>query len=213
MRGRHPRQILCLALPHCLAPIGTCGTGIVFCTFWTIGTDRCFMTGTSMTFMAKATQVVFWGDDRKCLLLSDMFRRSASLSIPHLKSFAAIPSVSLVLLGHTNRSVFLSHESQREIALVEALSRPIPYYQQGEVGEEKWACVSQCLCFGRFAGRWHRTIRIRIRIAAASHDTMPLRSRDIFKTLQPSPQKTTCSFSYRFMGKSGNWPRTRPSGS
>ena len=31
---------------------------------------------------------------------------------------------------------FLSHESQREIALVEALSRPIPYYQQGEVGEE-----------------------------------------------------------------------------
>ena len=33
---------------------------------------------------------------------------------------------------------------------------------------------SQCLCFWRFAGRWHRTIRIRIRIAAASHDTMPL---------------------------------------
>ena len=47
-----------------------------------------------------------------------MFRRSASLAIPHLKSFAAIPSVSLVQLGHTNRSVFLSHESQREIALV-----------------------------------------------------------------------------------------------
>ena len=50
--------------------------------------------------------------------LSGMFRRSASLAIPHLKSFAAIPSVSLVQLGHTNRSVFLSHESQREIALV-----------------------------------------------------------------------------------------------
>ena len=50
--------------------------------------------------------------------LSGMFRRSASLAIPHLKSFAAIPSVSLVHLGHTNRSVFLSHESQREIDLV-----------------------------------------------------------------------------------------------
>ena len=50
--------------------------------------------------------------------LSGMFCRSASLSIPHLKSFAAIPSVSLEQLGHANRSVFLSHESQREIAHV-----------------------------------------------------------------------------------------------
>ena len=49
---------------------------------------------------------------------SGMFRRNASLAIPHLKSFAAIPSMSLVQLGHTNRNVFLSHESQREIALV-----------------------------------------------------------------------------------------------
>ena len=65
-----------------------------------------------------------------------MFRRSTSLAIPHLRSFAAIPSVSLVQFGHMNPSVFLSHESQREIALIEALSRPIPYYQQGEVGEE-----------------------------------------------------------------------------
>ena len=50
--------------------------------------------------------------------LSGMFRRSTSLAIPHLKSFAAIPSVSLVQLEHTNRNVFLSHESQREITLV-----------------------------------------------------------------------------------------------
>ena len=50
--------------------------------------------------------------------LSGMFRRSASLAILHRKSFAAIPSVSLALLGHTNRSVKLSHESQRQIALV-----------------------------------------------------------------------------------------------
>ena len=64
-----------------------------------------------------------------------MFRGSASLAIPHLKSFAAIPSASLVQLGHTNRNVLLSHESQNEIALVEALSRLIPYCQQGEMGE------------------------------------------------------------------------------
>ena len=37
----------------------------------------------------------------------------------------------------------------------------------------------KALCFARFArlafvGRWHRTIRIRIRIAPESHDTMPL---------------------------------------
>ena len=124
-----------------------------------------------------------------------MFRRSASLALPHLKSFAAIPSVSPVQLGHTNRSVFLSHESQREIALVLALSRPSPYYQQGEVGEEKWACVSQRLCFGRFAGRWHRTIRIRIRIAATSRDTMPLRfqSRHWWSWSFPSAGKETVS--------------------
>ena len=57
--------------------------------------------------------------------------------IPHRKSFAATRAVSLVVLGHTNRNVSLSHKSQREIALVEALSRPIPDYQQGEVGEKK----------------------------------------------------------------------------
>ena len=51
--------------------------------------------------------------------LSGMFRRSASLAIPrHRKSFAGIPSVSLVVFGHANRSVKVSHESQREIALV-----------------------------------------------------------------------------------------------
>ena len=61
-----------------------------------------------------------------------MVRRSASLAIPHNQSFTAIPSVSLVLFGHTNRNVSLSHESQREIALVEAPSRPIPDYPNKE---------------------------------------------------------------------------------
>ena len=68
---------------------------------------------------------------------------------------------------------------------MKALSRPIPYYQPGEVGEEKRAYVSQGLCFSRFAGRWHCTIRIRICVAAASHDTMPLRAP---YSIQKSPK-------------------------
>ena len=38
------------------------------------------------------------------------------------------------------------------------------------------AFVSQGSCFWRFTGRLHRTIRIRIRTAAESHDPMPLSS-------------------------------------
>ena len=100
--------------------------------------------------------------------LSGMLRRSASLAIPHLRSFAAIPCVSLVLLGHTNRSVSWSHESQREIALVYALSKPIPDYERGEARGKKGLCFAGFVCFGRFVGRWHRTIRIRVQIAAES---------------------------------------------
>ena len=44
-------------------------------------------------------------------------RRNDSLAIPHRKSFAAIPSVSL-LHGHTSRTVSLSHGSRREITLI-----------------------------------------------------------------------------------------------
>ena len=51
-------------------------------------------------------------------LLRGKFRRSALLAIPHRKSSVAIPSVSLVLLGHTYRTFSLLHESQREVALV-----------------------------------------------------------------------------------------------
>ena len=40
------------------------------------------------------------------LVLSGMLRCGASLAIPDRKNFAAIPSVSLVHLGHTNRSVW-----------------------------------------------------------------------------------------------------------
>ena len=48
-------------------------------------------------------------------MFGGMFGSSASPAIPQRKSFATIPSVSLVLLGHTNRNVSVSHESQREL--------------------------------------------------------------------------------------------------
>ena len=86
---------------------------------------------------------------------------SALLVIPHCESFAAILSVSLVLLGHTNGNVSVSHESHGEIALTEALSRPIPDYQQGELGKMKRAIVSQGFGFWTFRGPF------------ASHDSNP----------------------------------------
>ena len=47
------------------------------------------------------------------------FRRSASLAILYRTSFAAIPSVSRVHLGHTNRNVSVSNRStKRELSLV-----------------------------------------------------------------------------------------------
>ena len=95
-------------------------------------------------------------------LLNGMFRRSASLAIPHLKSFAAIPSLSLVQLGHTNRSV--SCHTNRSVKLPSSRHFQDQFLTTNKEkwGKKKWACVSQCLCFCRFAGRWHRTIRIRI---------------------------------------------------
>ena len=79
--------------------------------------------------------------------LSGMFRRSASLALPHLKSFAAIPSVSLVQLGHTNRSVFC--HTNRSVKLPS-----FRYFQDRflTTNKEKWGrkngpVVSQRLCF------------------------------------------------------------------
>ena len=73
--------------------------------------------------------------------------------------FAAIQSVSGEHLGHTNRNVSVSRESQCEIALVNKLSRPIPDYQQGEL-EKKGPLFRKVWAFWRFAGRSPRTIRI-----------------------------------------------------
>ena len=54
------------------------------------------------------------------LALTGIFRRNASPTIPHRRSFRrdAVNLLTLVLLGHMNRKVKLSHESQREIAIV-----------------------------------------------------------------------------------------------
>ena len=111
--------------------------------------------------------------------LSGMFRR-ASLAIPHLKSFAAIPSVSLAQLGHTNRSVFLSHESQR------FLVTRIAAWNWPRLGTFKTNSLLQTrrsggrkmgLCFAMFAVLTFRgplashDSNLRIRIAPASHDS------------------------------------------
>ena len=79
--------------------------------------------------------------------LSGMFRRSASLVIPHLKGFAAIPCVSLAQLGHTNRNVFLSHESQRRNCPRLGTFKTNSLLPTRRSGGSKMACVSQCLCF------------------------------------------------------------------
>ena len=76
--------------------------------------------------------------------LSGMFRRSASLAIPHLKSIAAITSVSLVQLGHTNCNVFLSHESQREIALEHFQDRFLTANREN--GEKKTVLCVRKVC-------------------------------------------------------------------
>ena len=88
---------------------------------------------------------VVTADLRGATAYGGIFRHNASLAIPHCKSFAAIPSFTIVLPGHTNRNVSLSHESRHEIALV--------YHR--EVGEKK-AFVWQGLCFWHFAGHSHR---------------------------------------------------------
>ena len=64
----------------------------------------------------------------------------------------------------------------------------LPPLETGRSREKKRAFVSQGLCFWRFAGRSHLTIRARIRIAAESHDTMPLRSEEVRRQLLPYPK-------------------------
>ena len=80
---------------------------------------------------------------RPCFFeFSGSSRCKASLAIRHHTNFAATPSVSRAHRGHTNRSVLGPHESQREVALVLALSRRIPDYQQGKIGKIMGLCFA-----------------------------------------------------------------------
>ena len=92
--------------------------------------------------------------------LSGMFRRSASLAILHRKSFAAIPSISVVLLRDTNRNVKLSHDSQREVA------PSFGHFQDRLLAtkKEKWGKKTG-LCFARF-------VFLTFRGPLASHDSL-----------------------------------------
>ena len=103
--------------------------------------------------------------------LSGMFRSSTSLAIPHRRSFATIPRVSLVLLEHMNRNVFV-------VTRIAVWNCP----RLGTFKTDSWLPTGRSGgFFWRFAGRWHRTTRIHIRIAAESHDTMPLSSSSLHR--------------------------------
>ena len=93
-----------------------------------------------------------------------MFRRSASLAIPHRKSFVAIPSVSLVLLGtriatsncRTNRSMKLPSFRHSE--------------DQFLTTNKKGGGRKMGLCFERF-------LFLTFRGPLASHDSNPYPNR------------------------------------
>ena len=95
-------------------------------------------------------------------------------------SRAAIPSVSLVQLGHTNRSVFLSHKSQRETALVYALSRPIPYCPTRRSGGRKMGlCFTICVFLtfhGPLASHGSNPYPSRSRVARYNATKVPKKS-------------------------------------
>ena len=93
-------------------------------------------------------------------ILCGMFRRSASLGVPHLKSFAAIPSVSLVQLGHTNRSV--SCHTNRSVKLPSFRN----FQDQFLITNKRSGGSKMGLCFARF-------LFLMFRGPLASHDSNP----------------------------------------
>ena len=106
-----------------------------------------------------------------------MFRRSASLAIPHRKSFAAIVSLSLGSLGtriamsncHTNRSVKLPSFRHFQEQF---------FMTNKENGRKTGLCSARlALLMFRWPLASHDSNRIRI--AAASHDTMPLSCKNL----------------------------------
>ena len=93
-----------------------------------------------------------------------MFRRSASLAIPHHKSFAAIPSLSLGSLG--TRIAALNCHTHRSVKL------PLFRHFQDQfltTNKEKWGKKTG-LCFARF-------VFLTFRGPLASHDSNPYPKR------------------------------------
>ena len=104
-----------------------------------------------------------------------MFRRSASLAIPHRKSFAVIPSVSLVLLGHPQRFSVTGIAARNcpRLGTFETDALLPTRRNRGKIR----AFVSQGLCVLTFRGPLASHDSNPFRIAANSHDTMPLRRK------------------------------------
>ena len=75
---------------------------------------------------------------------SGMFCRSALLATPHRKRFVAIPSVSLVLLGHTNCNVSVSHNRSVKLPSFRHFQDQCP-----TTNRKKWAKQTG-ICFAGF---------------------------------------------------------------
>ena len=123
----------------------------------------------------------------RVFLISGMFRRSASLAIPHLKSFAAIPAVSRVQLGHTKSQRFSCHTNR---------SVELPSFRHFQdqfltTSKEKWGKnngpVFRNVCVfdvSRAVGISHDSNPCPNR-SRKSHDTMPL-SRQLLERFRNS---------------------------
>ena len=111
--------------------------------------------------------------------LSGMFRRSPSLAIPHRKSFAAIPSVSLALLGHTNRNVLVSHTNRSvKLPSFRHFQDRFLTTNRKKRREENGPLFRKVCVFLTFCGLWAFGCDSNLQIAAESHDAMPKMPRE-----------------------------------
>ena len=96
---------------------------------------------------------------------AERFRIAKVLSQYRLSPGCALDTRIAASRCHTNRRVKLSSFRHCQDWFLTT--------DRKKWGTKTGLCFAR-LCFWRFAGCWQRTIRFRIRIAAASHDTMPL---------------------------------------
>ena len=123
--------------------------------------------------------------------LSCQFRCNVSQAIADRTSSAALPSLARVHLRHMNRNISVSCESQREIALLWALSRGIPDYQHGEVGKINDSLFRKVLVFD--VSRAVRIARFESVSDSQLHDPRPA-SRDTWP-LSSSENRQKTEFS------------------